>query len=107
MKESKQQQTKKSAGKPPRKSLAELCQEKISTIHDAKREREDAAKRAQHREQEDEMMAMIYGPNWRTKQLPFDPPGFHQRQPDSQVKIKDDDFDDEFYDDPRVNRKAS
>lgn len=66
----------KKSEKPPKKTLAEVCQNRLHTIHDAKREKEKAAKQVLQRAQEDEVMAATYGPNWRDysepKQTPED-----------------------------------
>jgi hypothetical protein len=101
------------AEKPPKKSLYELCQQRKHEIHDVKREKDDAAKQVLYRQQEDDIMAMTYGPNWRGKQLPGDPEPPKTKLSPPVESIDEDDDDDEDYGDypdsgdSRVRLKAS
>jgi len=56
----------------PKKSLAEAMEERLKFLTEARRDRETAAKREKDRVLEDEVMAMTYGPDWRTR-YPGDP----------------------------------
>lgn len=86
----------KQSQKQPKKSLAEMCQERILTLRDAQREREEAARRALYQEQEDEVMRMTYGPNWRTQIMPWEE---KQSPPESGVSMKAVGDTGDFYDD--------
>lgn len=46
-------------------SLQEVCSNMLADKLAQQREREDAVKRAQHRAEEDAMMELMYGPDWR------------------------------------------
>lgn len=82
-------QSKKKEEKAPKKTLSELCDQRIKTIHSEKRERDEQALRVKHKAQEDEMMAMIHGPNWRQKELPGDiPPPERYRQTANENDVK-------------------
>lgn len=101
----------KQAQQQKKKSLADICKERLEFLQNAKQQKEDAKKREIHRQQEDEVMAMTYGPNWRTKHLPGDP------LPSPQLEVitneEDDDKYEEYEDnypdaeDSRVRLKAS
>lgn len=74
----------------PKKTLAEACFEKLKIDQELKRAKEEAARRDQCKEQEDAMLALMYGPNWKTKQLPGDPPRQSEDIPEpeqSQVRL--------------------
>ena len=55
------------APKQPKKSLSEEMAERLKTLSEARLEKQAAEKREKHRQQEDEMMEMIHGPEWRTR----------------------------------------
>lgn len=55
--------------KEAKKSLEDACKEIKKTLAVEKMERESEEKRIQDRKDEDEMMAMVYGPNWK-RQMP-------------------------------------
>lgn len=53
--------------KPAKKNLEDACIELRKTALQERIEKLEAQKREQDRAQEEEMMAMTYGPNWRIK----------------------------------------
>ena len=57
--------TPKEAKKLPKKTLQEECETRLNTIRTDEFERRAAVKREAHRSEEDEMMLLVYGPNWR------------------------------------------
>jgi hypothetical protein len=71
-----------------KKTLAEACFEKIKIDQEIKRAKQEAAQRNQFKEQEDEMLALMYGPNWKTKQLPGDEPIPLSKAEESHIRLK-------------------
>jgi len=70
----KQPQQSREAKKPKqKKTLEEECRIRITALHDAVRDRAALANKEKYREAEDEVLRMVYGPNWRTLDLPHDP----------------------------------
>lgn len=59
---------------PIKKTLSEQVSDRVHSIGQARRERAQEEQRALHRKDEDEMMALMYGPDWRTKHIEGDPP---------------------------------
>ena len=51
----------------PKKSLSEEMGERLKTLSEARREKQAEEQRAKWRQQEDEVMAMVHGPNWRER----------------------------------------
>lgn len=99
----------KQAAPKQKKSLADVCQERLTYLQSARRQKEDLKKRELARQQEDEVMAMTYGPNWRTRHLPGDPPPKLVEVKNEDDQDQDDDYEDEFPDaeDSHVRLKAS
>lgn len=52
---------------PKKVTLADECRNRLSVLHEQERSRQLDATRARHRAEEDEVMAMMYGPNWRSR----------------------------------------
>lgn len=75
--------------KQQKKSLQEVCQDRINSIHEARRQKEEAIKREKDRILEDEVMEMTYGPNWRTR-YPWEPKTEDEipSPEDSQIRLK-------------------
>ncbi len=69
----------------PKKTLAEAMAERLQVLSDARRDRAAAEKREKYRKQEDETMAMCYGPHWRTR-YPGEP--MPEEEPEDEVTLK-------------------
>lgn len=54
---------------PAKKTLAEQVSERVKNIGEARREKAMSELKAKHVEEEDAMLALMYGPDWRTKDL--------------------------------------
>lgn len=55
----------KEAKKVSKKTFQEDCQERLNLIRSQEFERRASQAREAHRSDEDEMMVLVYGPNWR------------------------------------------
>lgn len=55
-----------------RKSLQDHCRDLAADLAEARRAKIAAAKRAEDQVLEDEQMVLMYGPNWRDKELEGD-----------------------------------
>jgi len=76
------------AQKKQKKSLEDECKDRLVQMHDARREKLEQIKREQYRQQEDEVMAATYGPNWRTRYLAHDPLPTHHSE--TRIKVQPD-----------------
>jgi hypothetical protein len=74
---------------PTKKSLAEAMQERLKFISDARREKDAAERREKFKDQEDEVMVMTHGPDWR-KKLAGEPVREEEtpEPPESDVQLK-------------------
>jgi hypothetical protein len=54
---------------PKPKTLEEVCRSMLAEQAEARREKIAAERREEHRAEEDAVMAMIYGPDWATRDL--------------------------------------
>jgi hypothetical protein len=57
----------KQAQAKPKKSFAEAMGDRIKSLTEVRLEKEAAIRRTLFQEQEDEVMLMTHGPNWRTR----------------------------------------
>lgn len=80
-----------------KKSFQDECKDRIVQMHEAQRERAAKISQEKHREEEDEVMRMTYGPNWKSQEPSTEirPSGVHL------VRDDGDEYDDE------VDLKAS
>lgn len=66
MKNTNRKSTPKEAKKATtRKTFQEDCQERLTLLREQEFERRATLSREAHRGEEDEMMLLVYGPNWR------------------------------------------
>jgi hypothetical protein len=49
----------------PRKTFAEAIEDRLKSLTEVRREKQAAEKRDEFKEQEDEVMLMTHGPDWR------------------------------------------
>jgi len=77
-------------------TLAQTCEQRLKFLQTEKFEKDLAAKREQYREQEDELMAMTYGPNWRDTRAAWEEPETrHQAVEQSTTRMIDPETDDD------------
>lgn len=55
----------KKSQKHAKKTMAEVMQDRLTKLSDTRKEKMEREAREKHRPEEDEVMAMTYGPNWR------------------------------------------
>jgi len=113
------------SAKPPAKkgSLEDTCRDIKKSIATERLDKAAAEKRALHKTQEDELIAMTYGPNWRNQMPAWSkeanraaPAEEFEPAPPTEPEFEDDEEDEDDYGAPiplsrqsgvRLNKKAS